>query len=116
MQAHSETLPERLRTRSLLVTATIVGGLLLLVLVAIADKSPAVFSPGAANRLDLWVIMIVWILGPFGIPAGLLAGWFAYANEHYQQARLWLLLPVIWGALCIAADLAAVHFGPWPLG
>ncbi len=116
MQANTETPSDRLRTRSLLVTATAIGVVLLLALVAIADKTPALFAPGAANRLDLWVIMIAWIIGPFGIPAGLLAAWFMYANEQYRPARLWLLLPLIWGAICIAADLAAVHFGPWPMG
>ena len=85
-------------------------------LVALADRTPALFAPGAANRLDLWIIMIAWIVGPFGIPVGLLAAWFMYANEQHRQARWWLLLPVIWGVIWIAADLAAVYYGPWPLG
>jgi hypothetical protein len=116
MQANTDAHAERLRTRTLLGGATILGIIVLAVLVAVSDYSPAVFDPGASNRLDLWIVMITEIVGPFGIPVGLLAGWFMYANEQYRQARWWLVLPVVWGVLCLAANWAAVHYGPWPMG
>jgi hypothetical protein len=103
------------RTRTILVAATIVGIIILVPLVIVADRTPAVLTEGAANRLDLWIIMMARIGGPFGIPVGLLAAWFLYANEQYRQAIAWLALPIVWGIICIAADLAATHFGPWLL-
>lgn len=103
------------RTRTILVAATVIGVIVLVPLVVLANRTPAVLAEGAANRLDLWVIMMARIVGPFGIPVGLLAAWFMYANEQYRQAIGWLALPIVWGILCLAADLAATHFGPWLL-
>jgi hypothetical protein len=104
------------RTRTILIAATIVGIVALVPLVIIANRTPAIVTQdAAANRLDLWVIMMARVVGPFGIPVGLLAAWFLYANEQYRQAIGWLALPIIWGIICLAADLAATYFGPWLL-
>jgi len=115
MQARNESEPRKSRTRAILIAATLLGVVLLVPLLVSANQTPAVVEGAAANRLDLWIIMMARVAGPFGIPVGLLAAWFMYANEQYAQAIGWLALPVVWGAICIAADLAAAHFGPWLL-
>ena len=115
MQANAASLAERVRSRTILVAATIAGVIVLLPLVVMADRTPELFSPDTVNRLDLWIILMARIAGPFGVPVGLLAAWFVYANEKYRQAVRWLLLPVVWGAVCLIADLVAAHYGPWYL-
>ena len=115
MQARNDVGPQKLRTRAILIAATITGIVLLVPLLVLANGTAGVVDGATANRLDLWIIMMARVAGPFGIPVGLLAAWFMYANEQYAQAIGWLALPVVWGAICIAAALIAAHFGPWLL-